>query len=271
LSSKRLDRIEALQEQIYELQERMHERIRDIDVALIVREPGTARAAEAYEGLRKSVATAARERRQHLAQLVEIADAIERGASLDTLRQRCEQWCMEAGLERRSDVVPEWFSVVEGEGPVLEVIAPAWVDSASGQLVKQGTARRGPGEVEHAAAPASPAPAPAVAAAGAAAGAVGDAPEGEGEEVAEVERPAEQAEVTGQAAATADADTTPDRDTSAEATSAEATSADTTSVDTGSAEATSAERAATPRREDGTAEPAAATEPEEQETVEAEA
>jgi hypothetical protein len=141
-SSKRLDRIEALQEQICALQEKMHERIRDIDVALIVREPGTARAAEAYEGLRRSVATAARERRQHLAQLAEMTDAIERGATVETLRQRCEQWCVEAGLERRSDAVPEWYSVVEGEGPVLEVIVPAWVDSASGQLVKQGVARR---------------------------------------------------------------------------------------------------------------------------------
>lgn len=146
-SSKKLDRIEALQERIHALQDKMHERLRDIDIALIVREPGTARAAEAYEGLRKSVATAARERRQHLAQLVEFVDAIERGATVETLRQRCEQWCIEAGLERRSDVMPEWFAVVEGEGPVLEVVAPAWVDSASGQLVKQGTARRLPGEI----------------------------------------------------------------------------------------------------------------------------
>jgi hypothetical protein len=146
-SSKKLDRIEALQERIHALQDKMHERLRDIDIALIVREPGTARAAEAYEGLRKSVATAARERRQHLAQLVEFVDAIERGATVETLRQRCEQWCIEAGLERRSDVTPEWFAVVEGEGPVLEVVAPAWVDSASGQLVKQGTARRLPGEI----------------------------------------------------------------------------------------------------------------------------
>lgn len=145
--SKRLDRIEALQQQIVALQDQMHERLRDIDIALIVREPGTARAAEAYEGLRKGVATAARERRQHLAQLVEFVDAIERGATVETLRHRCEQWCLEAGLERRSDVVPEWFSVVEGEGPVIEVIDPAWVDGTSGQLVKQGTARRVPGEI----------------------------------------------------------------------------------------------------------------------------
>jgi hypothetical protein len=146
--AKRLERIEALQQRIYDLQDQMHEQLRDINIALIVREPGTARAAEAYEGLRKSVATAARERRQHLAQLVEFADAIDRGASVETLRQRCEQWCLEAGLERRSDVVPEWFSVVEGEGPVLEVMEPAWVDGSSGQLVKQGTARRLPGEIE---------------------------------------------------------------------------------------------------------------------------
>lgn len=147
LPSKRLDRIEALQQRIYDLQDQMHERLSEINIALIVREPGTARAAEAYEGLRKSVATAARERRQHLAQLVEFVDAIDRGATMETLRQRCEQWCVEAGLERRSDKVPEWFSVVEGEGPVLEVVEPAWIDATSGQLVKQGTARRLPGEI----------------------------------------------------------------------------------------------------------------------------
>jgi hypothetical protein len=175
--SKRLDRIEALQEQIVALQDQMHERLRDIDIALIVREPGTARAAEAYEGLRKGVATAARERRQHLAQLVEFVDAVERGATVETLRRRCEQWCLEAGLERRADVVPEWFSVVEGEGPVLEVVEPAWVDGTSGQLVKQGTARRVPGEI--AAEAATETPDQPAAGASAERGEDGEAPSGE--------------------------------------------------------------------------------------------
>lgn len=114
-----------------------------VDAALVVRDPGTSRSVEAYEGLRKQVAVASRARRQHVAQLVEIADALDRGATAETIRDRVEEWMMQAGVERRCDPsVLEYFEVVEGNGDGIEVLTPAWVDTESGSLVRAGRARR---------------------------------------------------------------------------------------------------------------------------------
>lgn len=124
----------------------MHDLLQRIEAALVVRDPGTARSVEAYEGLRKAVVGAMKERRQHLAQLISFTEAIERGASMETLEARAEEWCMEAGLRRWDKPEPvEFFQVIEGDGPQLEVITPAWVDDAgdgSVVLIKRGTARR---------------------------------------------------------------------------------------------------------------------------------
>lgn len=124
----------------------MHDLLQRIEAALVVRDPGTARSVEAYEGLRKAVVGAMKERRQHLAQLISFSEAIERGASMETLAARVKEWCMEAGLRRWDKPEPiEFFQIIEGDGPRLEVITPAWVDDAgdgSVVLIKQGTARR---------------------------------------------------------------------------------------------------------------------------------
>jgi hypothetical protein len=149
-ATNRTTRLEALQAEI-------HRQLETIVTALIVSEPRTGLAAEAFDGLRRNIAFAAQERRRQLSQLVTFTDAIERGATIDTLRARCEQWCAEAGLQRHADPAaePDWFQVVEGEGPVIEPIEPAWIDSANRVLVKPGTARRAPAP--------EPAPAPAAA------------------------------------------------------------------------------------------------------------
>lgn len=125
-------------------QEEIRRQVDLIVSALIASEPRTPLAAEAFDGLRRNVAFAAQERRRQLSQLVAFADAIERGATIDTLRERCEQWCAEAGLRRYLDPAaqPDWFEVVEGEGAVLEPVEPAWVDTANQVLVRPGTARR---------------------------------------------------------------------------------------------------------------------------------
>ena len=114
-----------------------------IEVALLVRDPGSAKSAEAYDGLRKTVAASARDRRQHLVQLAELADAIEREATIETLRQRTAEWCAQAGLVRVDEFSdPEWFEITGGEGDVLVVDAPAWVDQAASSVVKRGLASR---------------------------------------------------------------------------------------------------------------------------------
>lgn len=123
-----------------------------LDAALIVRDPGTARSVEAFEGLRRTVSYAARARQQHVGQVVALCEALDNGASLETIADLAELWAMEAGLQRWSDPsVPDFFKVVEGGGDALAsedvtlaVIDPAWVDTATGEpvLVKPGTAKR---------------------------------------------------------------------------------------------------------------------------------
>jgi hypothetical protein len=135
---RRLERFEARQEAILE-------QVGHITAALIVREPGTALSANAYDGLRKQVSIAARDRRQHLARLVELMEAIDHGATPETLRRKCEQWCHETGLETVTDVAraeADWFRIVDGDGPGVEVLTPAWVDAEVGHLIQRGTARR---------------------------------------------------------------------------------------------------------------------------------
>ena len=138
---KRAGRVEMALDEVVTLTNR-------IESALVVRDPGNARSVEAYEGLRKAVTTAMKERRQHLTQLVEMAQAIERGVSIATLRSQVDEWCELAGLARWADPdPPEWFDIVDGQGEDLEVLDPAWVDRSdpgSALLVQQGRARRVP-------------------------------------------------------------------------------------------------------------------------------
>lgn len=139
ISSKRLRRLETAQGEI-------RRQLDTIVTALIVSEPRTGVAAEAFDGLRRTVAFAAQERRRLLTQLVTFSDAIERGATIDTLRELCQQWCAEAGVARHHDPQsqPDWFTVIEGEGPRLEVLEPAWIDAENNILLRPGTARRHP-------------------------------------------------------------------------------------------------------------------------------
>lgn len=139
---KRLARLETQQAEI-------GRQLDTIVTALIVSEPRTGAAAEAFDGLRRSITFAAQERRRQLSQLVVLADAIDRGATIETLRARCEQWCAEAGVQRHRDPAaqPDWFEVVEGDGSRVELVEPAWVDAANGVLLRAGAVRRVPAEV----------------------------------------------------------------------------------------------------------------------------
>jgi hypothetical protein len=118
-----------------------------IEVSLLVRDPGTALSADAYDGLRKAVMTAARERTTHLVQLAELSDAIDRGATIETLKDRAAEWSAQAGLERiSSSDNADLFEITGGEGPYLQVEQPAWVDPVAGVLVKRGLASRTQGD-----------------------------------------------------------------------------------------------------------------------------
>ena len=119
------------------------ELVSSINAALIVREPGTALAADAYDGLRRQVSQATAERRAHLVELVRILEAIDNGVSGESLHRLVEGWADQAGLSRLCEPTPpEAFDIIDDgdqAGP-LEVINPAWV--AGDVLIKQGLARR---------------------------------------------------------------------------------------------------------------------------------
>lgn len=127
--------------------ERLNERIGDI---LTVKEPGTGHAAEAFEGLRRSVIANGKERREHLAHLARIDLAIESGEQQDALRLLLRELMSSTGLQRvtaADENTRFLFDVVdEGDGP-LEVVMPAYVDVApNGQVnpIMTGMARTRP-------------------------------------------------------------------------------------------------------------------------------
>lgn len=123
----------------------MKETLNSINTALIVREPGTARASEAYDGLRRQVAAATTERRNHLLELVRMLEALDSQASRDQLRILVGDWAGQAGLQRWDDTsVTEFFDHIgDGDGPV-EIVNSAWVIGDPAALVKAGLVRRRP-------------------------------------------------------------------------------------------------------------------------------
>ena len=114
-----------------------------IELATLVREPGNATSVDAYSGLRKQVVAAASERMAHLAQLSQVDVAVRDGVVAEQLVPLVDEWLRQSDLERSEDVGrSELFQIVAGEGPVVVVIQPSYVDRVTGRIVRQGLARR---------------------------------------------------------------------------------------------------------------------------------
>jgi hypothetical protein len=114
-----------------------------IDAALIVRDPGTARSVDAYDGLRKQVALAAGDRQRMLVMLSEVAEALRLRQQIEELESKAEEWMLQSNLVRVNDPEKdEAFEVVgAGIGPVI-VTVPAYMDGSSGSIVRRGIAER---------------------------------------------------------------------------------------------------------------------------------
>jgi hypothetical protein len=127
--TERLDRVERVSEKM--------------ELILLVREPSSVPAAEAYEGLRRQVVAMRTERTAHLNQLVEFDAALRDGADQGTLQSMVDSWVAAAGLSRVNafDDDSERFTVLDDQGGEPEIIAPAYVDSASGQTIRPGRVR----------------------------------------------------------------------------------------------------------------------------------
>ncbi len=130
-------------EQLLEQLEEQRELLTRLDAAVVVRDPGNARSAEAFEGLRKAVVAANKDRQARVAQLVVLADMLEHGATVEAMKARLGEFLRESSIVRWKEPSPrEFFEIVEGTGDELEVTAPAWVElHGDGQpsLIKPGT------------------------------------------------------------------------------------------------------------------------------------
>lgn len=119
-----------------------------IKTVLMVKEPSSIAAAEAYEGLRKQVVASAAERRSHLAQLVAMSVAVSRATSVQDLAAMLDEWMAQAGIVRLNQVPEGWsaadlFEDIGGEGLAgpLELVEPAYVEQHTGALLRLGRAR----------------------------------------------------------------------------------------------------------------------------------
>ncbi len=132
MRSRRLD------EQLAALGERLG-RIEDM---LLLKDPGAAKAAEAYEGLRRQVVAAAAERVAHLADLARLDAAVRAGESSDSLALLLSDLLVQAGVERHHDpALAGAFEIPAGdEDTELDVVEPAYVETGTRRVVRQGRA-----------------------------------------------------------------------------------------------------------------------------------
>lgn len=144
--TKRWRDLRAAVERITSQIDQLDRRTEKMEVILMVREPTTTVAADAYEGLRKQVVTAVAERMAHLAQLVQLDAALTAGADADSVGKLVRGWVEQASLERVVD--PEHpqrdllFEMVEDLGGRHEVLEPAYVDALTGRVIRRGSVRR---------------------------------------------------------------------------------------------------------------------------------
>jgi len=130
---RRLDAIEELLEQF--------------KIVLMLREPMTGAAADAYEGLRKQVVAGFEARNARLVGLARLDAEVQRGASMKEMTLLLRDLLAEAALIRVDDPArldgqaDLLFNIVGGKGDGLEVIEPAYVDAQTHRTVRMGTAR----------------------------------------------------------------------------------------------------------------------------------
>jgi len=110
-----------------------------LDAAVVSRDPGNARSAEQFEGLRKQIGLAAKNHRVHVAHLLSLSDSINRGATLELIKDRVNDFLNELGVRRLPEVTYEKFfeivEVIESEVNGYEVLEPAVIEELEGGTI----------------------------------------------------------------------------------------------------------------------------------------
>jgi hypothetical protein len=134
------ERLKAIETQL----EKLDHSIDRIELVTVVREPNTGMSADAYNGLRKQVIAAVNERVAHLGQLAQFDAAMRTGASGEELTALSREWLEQSGLERVDDMaVAEAFEMVGPEDATGQrLLRPAYIDTASGRVIRGGVIER---------------------------------------------------------------------------------------------------------------------------------
>jgi hypothetical protein len=144
--TKRWRQLQETLDQVSSRLDQLERHTDNMQTILMLREPSSTVAADAYEGLRKQVVTAVADRMSHLSQLVQLDTALSHGADTDSLAKVVGGWVDQASLARitdpgvaNSDML---FALVEDLGGPAELMEPAYVDTITGRVIRQGKIRR---------------------------------------------------------------------------------------------------------------------------------
>lgn len=131
-----VDRLDSIEDML----DRVDRRVERIEIVTIVRDPASDLAADAYEGLRRQVIAAASERVAHLAQLAQFHAAFFAGASAEQLGRMVAEWMGQASLELVEDPQREGVYEYVGSGDLstARLVRPAYVDAATGRVIRGG-------------------------------------------------------------------------------------------------------------------------------------
>ena len=126
--------------------ERIEILLNKLDAAVVVRDPGNARSAEVFEGLRRTIIQSGKSHRSHVAHLLSLQESLERGATLDLIRNRVKDFLNELGVEKVISLeMRDAFEIVGGTGDGVELVEPAVVERLSDgslSVIQLGKARR---------------------------------------------------------------------------------------------------------------------------------
>ena len=115
----------------------MQSALTKIETALVVRDPGNALSANAYDGLRKSIVSSSKNRRVHVSHLLSLKESLERGAQIELIEDRVNDFLSELGITYSTNLaIADHFEVIGGDGDLLECVSPAVLDTdADGTVI----------------------------------------------------------------------------------------------------------------------------------------
>lgn len=148
MTSKQWTSLESLIRELTDRLDKMERRSEKMELILMVREPGSTAAADAYDGLRKQIIAGVTDRLAHLTQLVQFDAAVRNQASPKILSSMVQGWLDASGLAIVTDSEHGQrdllFEVVENLGGPPEVLEPSYVDAQSNRVIRRGKIRFGP-------------------------------------------------------------------------------------------------------------------------------